>query len=296
MIDDAVPRDLPLDPPLDLGLSPAVDRGRPEWFDTIDWRAVTRHEVEPESLVALRYMSLVEGQTPGYLLHAMMSRIVRADPDATDFLSAWAHQEMWHSIALHAFRDLCAGREVSTRHQETATERRSVNAWERWGWLGSLVADATMARTFAAVYGTIGTMNELTARHAYASLRDKTTHPVLATLVDLLMREEAQHAAWYQRFAAEQLERSKAAQWATRQLLTRRPTIVGEGFRGRADADRLIVYLHEGTRGEIAPAVDAAVARLPGLEGIQPMQLRIEQALDATGARPRTGLAPAPAH
>lgn len=267
--------------PLDLGLSPAVDRGRPTWFDTIEWRSVADHPVEPETLVALRYMSLVEGHTPGYLLHAMMSRIVRDDPDATDFLSAWAHQEMWHAIALHAFRDLSTGRDVSTRHAETAKERRDAGMWERWGWLGSLAADTLVARTFAAVYGTIGTMNELTARHAYASLRDKTTHPVLKLLVDILMREEAQHAAWYQRFATDHLEGDKVAQWVTRQLLTRRPTIVGEGYRGRADADRLIVHLHEGTRGEIAPAVDVAIGRLPGLDGITPMQLRIAQALRA---------------
>ncbi len=264
--------------PLDLGLSTAVDRGRPTWFDAIEWTAVADHPVEPEALVALRYMSLVEGHTPGYLMHALMSRIVRADPDATDFLSAWAHQEMWHAIALHAFRDLALGNAVSTRHVETAGERRAASAWERWGWLGSLAADTAMASTFASVYGTIGTMNELTARHAYASLRARTSHPVLQQIVEVLMREEAQHAAWYQRFATRHLDGNGMAQWVTRQVLTRRPSIVGEGFRGRADADRLILYLHEGTRGEIAGAVDVAVARLPGLAGVTPMRTRIEQA------------------
>jgi hypothetical protein len=48
--------------PLELGRSPAVDRGRPAWFDTIEWRGVTAHAVEPETLVALRYMSLVEAR------------------------------------------------------------------------------------------------------------------------------------------------------------------------------------------------------------------------------------------
>ena len=268
--------------PLDLGLAPAVDRGRPGWFDTIDWRAVTAHDIEPVSLVALRYTSLVEGQTPGYLLHALMSRIVRRDPAATDFLSAWAHQEMWHAIALHAFRDLCAGRDVSTRHAETAAERRAASVWERVGWLGSLAGDAVMARSFAAVYATIGTMNELSALHGYASLRDRTTHPVLVELLEPILREEAQHAAWYQRFAAEQLGASRTAQWVTRQVLTRRPTIVGEGFRGRADADRLIAYLHEGTRGELAATIDVTIAKLPGLGGVRPMALRVDQAKHPT--------------
>jgi hypothetical protein len=60
--------------------------------------------------------------------------------------------------------------------------------------------------------------------------------------------------------------------------------IVGENFAGSA-GDRVILYLFRDERGrELADKIDAQVASLPGVTGVQPRRRRLEQALKAARA------------
>jgi hypothetical protein len=62
--------------------------------------------------------------------------------------------------------------------------------------------------------------------------------------------------------------------------------IVGENFAGSYGADRVILYLFRDERGrDLADKIDAAVAGLPGLDGVRPMRRRLEQALKSASTR-----------
>jgi hypothetical protein len=126
----------------------------------------------------------------------------------------------------------------------------------------------------------MGYRNEVMTLRGYGSLLTKVgDHPVLDPLLRHLMTDEGHHARFYRRIATSYLESNPRARRAARIAMNRWWGIVGENFAGSDGADRVILYLFRDARGrELADKVDAQVASLPGLAGVQPMRRRLEQA------------------
>lgn len=269
----------------DLGVPPAVEMAKPEWFDELPWHRCAERELDPDAIAALEYMDAIEGHVcAGYLHLALASPANRATTERTDFAAGWGIQENWHGIALHRFLDEYRGISVSTRARTQDARRAELSFAERHSQVIAGAAGSLAPEVYPAVYAAMGYRNEVMTLRGYGSLRSKVNvpdpHPVLDPLLRHLMRDEAQHAHFYRRVAEHYLGSNPRARRATRRAMQRWWGIVGENFAGAEGADRIIRYLFRDERGrDLADKIDADVASLPGLGGVRPMRRRLEEAL-----------------
>lgn len=274
----------------DLGLPPALVQAQPAWFADIPWHRSADRVLSEEMIATLEYMDLIEGHVcAGYLHLALASPSVRASTERTDFAAGWGVQENWHGIALHRFLDGYRGIRVSTRARIQDDRRARLSFTARHAHLLAGGAGSIAPDVYPAVYACLGYRNEVMTLRGYGSLLSKVNatgiHPVLDPLLRHLMVDEGHHARFYRKIAAGYLASNPRARAAARMVMNRWWGIVGENFAGSEGADRVILYLFRDERGrELADKIDAQVASLPGLEGVQPMRRRLEQAL-STAAR-----------
>ena len=194
----------------------------------------------------------------------------------TSALPLGAQAGIEHVLLSHAHLDHTVGLAFlvdNTQSAQTATGRTV-----------SVTAASIAPELYPAVYACVGYRNEVMTLKGYGSLLSKVNvpepHPVLDPLLRNLMSEEGHHARFYRRIAEGYLRSSPRARRAARLAMNKWWGIVGENFAGSEGADRVILYLFRDERGrELADKVDAAVASLPGLEGVRPMRRRLEQAL-----------------
>ncbi len=275
----------------DLGLPPAMIQAKPSWFDDIPWHRCAELELTDDQVATLEYMDLVEGHVcAGYLHLALASPRVRAKTETTDFAAGWGVQENWHGIALHRFLDEYRGIRVSTRARTQDERRDKLSLTDRHGHLFAGAAGSIARDLYPAVYACLGYRNEVMTLRGYGSLLTKVNipdpHPVLDPLLRHLMADEGHHARFYRRIATGYLAASSRARRAARMVMNRWWGIVGENFAGSDGADRVILYLFRDERDrDLVDKVDAQVASLPGLEGVQPMRRRLEQALRNAAVR-----------
>lgn len=269
----------------DLRLHSAMLQAMPRWFAEIPWHRSAERELCDDAIATIEYMDLIEGHVcAGYLHLALASPAVRATTDSTDFAAGWGTQENWHGIALHRFLDEYRGIQVSTRAPIQDRRRAQLSLSARHAHLLAGAAASIAPELYPAVYACVGYRNEVMTLKGYGSLLSKVNtsepHPVLDPLLRNLMSEEGHHARFYRRIAERYLESNAKARRAARLAMNRWWGIVGENFAGSDGADRVILYLFRDERGrDLADKIDAAVASLPGLDGVRPMRRRLEQAL-----------------
>lgn len=269
----------------DLRLHSVMLQAQPEWFTNIPWHRSADRPLSDDAIATIEYMDLIEGHVcAGYLHLALASPTVRATTESTDFAAGWGIQENWHGIALHRFLDEYRGIKVSTRAPVQDQRRAQISFTARHAHLVAGAAASIAPELYPAVYACIGYRNEVMTLKGYGSLLSKVNvpypHPVLDPLLRGLMAEEGHHAKFYRRIAERYLDSNPRARRAARLAMTRWWGIVGENFAGSEGADRVILYLFQDQRGrDLADKIDAAVASLPGLEGVRPMRRRLEQAL-----------------
>lgn len=269
----------------DLRLHSVMLQAQPEWFTNIPWHRSADRPLSDDAIATIEYMDLIEGHVcAGYLHLALASPTVRATTESTDFAAGWGIQENWHGIALHRFLDEYRGIKVSTRAPVQDQRRAQISFTARHAHLVAGAAASIAPELYPAVYACIGYRNEVMTLKGYGSLLSKVSvpdpHPVLDPLLRGLMAEEGHHAKFYRRIAERYLDSNPRVRRAARLAMTRWWGIVGENFAGSEGADRVILYLFQDQRGrDLADKIDAAVASLPGLEGVRPMRRRLEQAL-----------------
>lgn len=269
----------------DLGVPPAVEMAKPDWFDDIPWHRCDERELDPDAIAALEYMDTIEGHVcAGYLHLALASPANRATTERTDFAAGWGIQENWHGIALHRFLDEYRGISVSTRARTQDARRADLSFAERHSQVIAGAAGSLAPEVYPAVYAAMGYRNEVMTLRGYGSLRSKVNiphpHPVLDPLLRHLMRDEAQHARFYRKVATHHLGSNPRARHATRRAMRHWWGIVGENFAGTDGADRIILFLFRDEQDRnLVDKIDAEVASLPGLDGVRPMRRRLEEAL-----------------
>ena len=268
-------------------MSFSIDRYKEESrkLDTtgVRWDEVRRHPLSKGDLYCLHYMMDIENHVPLYMSHLMVTRACM-DPILTAFLAMWNYEELWHGENL--------GRMLTEYGIEFDAAQRIGDIRANLGFSNTVSLFTTMAgswvlKDFAAVYLTIGAINELSTATAYAALMRKSGHPVLQDLLARIQKDERRHFAFYYNSAKEWLTGNQGAQRVDRFLVDRVWVPVGQGVKTQEQVDALALYLFDDAEGEAALlAIDDKIGRLPGLGGIRLMSRALVDARERVAANP----------
>ena len=247
------------------------------------WAEVPKHRLGKGDLFCLHYMMDIENHVPLYLSHLMVTRACM-DPILTSFLACWNYEELWHGENLGRFLNLYG---IEFDPQARIADIRANLSVQNVISILTTMTSSWLLKDFAAVYLTIGAINELTTLTAYGALTRKSGHPVLGDLLARIIKDERRHFAFYFNSAKEWLSDNPNAQRIDRFLLERVWVPVGKGVKNQEEVDALALYLFDDEQGEEdVLRVDEKIRKLPGLEGI-PL---LSNAL--AGARARVGRDP----
>ena len=252
----------------------------------VAWDDVTRYPLSKGDLFCLHYMMDIENHVPLYLSHLMVTRACM-DPILTTFLACWNYEELWHGENLSRFLNLYG---IEFDNAERIGAIRAGLGFQNTVSLFSTMAGSWVLKDFAAVYLTIGAINELSTLTGYAALARKSRHPVLADLLARIQKDERRHFAFYYNSAKEWLAGNETAQRVDRFMLNRVWVPVGQGVKTQEEVDALALYLFDDDEGEAAlDRLDERIGKLPGLAGIELMSRALRSARERRRADPEWG-------
>ncbi len=222
-----------------------------------EWSTAGESALDDEEIFQLGYAAQVEWGTEGTFASLDTSN----DPVISRFLRVWLDQEVVHAELL--VRVLAEqGHPVRPAHR-SASQRRAARRGRRINQLARRV----LGDDFTALHMAWGAVNELTTLRFYGLIRQRTASPLLRTILRDVMAQEALHYAFYHHSAVELLRGNPRGQrvvgWALRHLWSP----VGVGLRSQSDADRLVLGLLA-DEPEVVERIDAAIATIPGLAGL----------------------------
>ncbi len=268
-------------------MSFSIDRYKEESrkLDTsgVRWGEIASHPLAKGDLYCLHYMMDIENHVPLYLSHLMVTRACM-DPILTAFLAMWNYEELWHGENL--------GRFLNEYGIEFDTAERIGDIRARLGAANTVSLFSTMAgswvlKDFAAIYLTIGAINELSTATGYGALARRSGHPVLQDLLGRIQKDERRHFAFYYNSAREWLAGKPAAQRIDRFMLNRVWVPVGQGVKTQEEVDALALYLFDDPEGEQALlGIDEKIGKLPGLDGVRLMSKALVEARERARRRP----------
>ncbi len=240
--------------------------GDPLSLTRYDWREASLDPLSIEERYQLTYATQVEWATEGTFASLDIAR----DPIVKRFIRVWLEQERAHAQILGRLLDECAA-PVSPLH----TSQRQRFAAQR-GRLVNALAVRAIGDDFYAVHMSWGAINELTTLRFYSLIRERTQHRLLREILRDLIKQEAQHFAFYYTSAQERLVDNPRGQRLVRWVLGHLWTPVGVGLRTREDVDRNTEQLFVGEPAEVAQ-IDAVIGRIPGLADLNLMRRNIER-------------------
>ena len=230
--------------------------------DDLDWDAVGRNELHPETLAVLVYMRDVEGFTPSYLEGLGGHRATAADPVVSRFLATWEAEETEHARAIDRYLELyAAARGVTIAPQqaprsEPGLAERLLVALSRP--LGAVVTATHMAW---------GATNELLTLNGYRLLAARNECPILTDLLGRIAAQESRHYSFYYLEAEWRMGSNRLVRAVVRRLLRRAwtPVGVGDGYKRPDEFDRVLRHLTSSpTSAATVSRMDSRIGRLPG--------------------------------
>ncbi len=249
---------------------------RPESFD---W-SEPGPRLDDESLFCLAYMLDVEANTI-VDMRQLLATTIADDPGISAFLSCWLYEEFSHSRTLTKLLET-QGVRVDDSHTIELRRRTS-------GDLLALKSARVVSRWtnhFPAVHMAWGAINELTAVFAYQSLMERASHPMVTRVLSQIVKDERRHFSFYFNQARIRLQARAGRFWANLALRTFWEP-VGATLRGDPDTRRIHRHLFaEQTGPRSLAALDATIARLPGLEWFNLLSRYGDQVM-AEQVRPR---------
>jgi hypothetical protein len=222
-----------------------------------DWRLARLDPLTDDEVFQLSYAAQVEWGTEGTFASLDISK----DPVVKRFLRTWLDQEIAHGQLLSR-----VVAEQGTRVEPLHRTRRQRFAAQRGKWTNTLARRA-IGDDFFGVHMAWGAINELTTLRFYGVVRRTTGHRLLRDILRDVMAQEAQHYTFYRTVAIRQLEGNPRGQRIVRWVLDHLWSPVGVGLHSREDADRVMRSLFASRDDEVAQ-IDAALAKIPGLEGL----------------------------
>lgn len=255
-------------------------------WDDLDLSAFSRQPLGEEVLGCLRYMHDVEFHTACYLRDLLVTP-AHADPEVTAFLAMWAYEEYWHGEALAAVLEV---------HGDTAGASRVATLRAGLGWRDRLrplvmtLAGWADGSRLVALQMAWGMLNESLTQAGYQLLAERAEHPVLAELLERIVRQEALHLGFYSSQARARLEGDGATQRFVRRWLSRLWQPVGSGLMPPAETEALYGYLLKGSgAAERCRRMDRRLASLPGLAGLDLVTKALGKYLEPAGSAPQAG-------
>ncbi len=248
-----------------VSLSKAVDT------HDLDWDALAHVGVTDEEARILRYMADVENHTIINLRDLLAGHSAR-DTELLFFLACWVYEETQHGFTIDRILAVCghpADKRRYTKIVAAPSFRESLEAF-----LSRAAAAATPH--FAATHMIWGALNEMTAALAYTALARFTKNAELGKLLQRLAKDERRHQSYYYHQAQRRLAASAVARRIARFALERFWHPVGLDI-GDAETFGLIAAMlfdNEWGRDEFA-AIDRAIAKLPGMQGLNLVTARI---------------------
>lgn len=227
----------------------------------IEWEAVANYPMATEEIRCLTYMMDIESHTIMYLRDLLNTQAV-VDPDISAFLACWVYEESYHGRAIERFL-ACVGSPVE--HDRVSAVRKG-SAWKSTLDLVGTFVVSRLSRHFTGAYLTWGAINELTAMEGYRLLARRTGNPILAEILQRIIKDEARHFAFYYSQAEARLA-ERGAQRLTGFLLRRFWGPVGSSIKPQSDVAFLSNYLFDGESGRRSvDHIERTIRRLPGLE------------------------------
>ncbi len=245
----------------------------------VEWDRVREHPLTPSEARCLAYMMDIESHTVIFLRDLLATRAAN-EPDVTAFLSCWAYEELWHGEAFSRFLGE-AGYELGpdgervfgdspfpSRYARNSRIRELLGGKGTWSHVGSMVG-SMLVKDFVAVHMAWGAANELSTLQSYHRIIARTEHPVLAQLLQAIIKDERRHFAFYRSQARLRLSRSPNARKVVRWALQHVWAIVGTGVRPQAETDHAVLTLFGDADGlAAAKEMDRTMSELPGLHGL----------------------------
>jgi hypothetical protein len=238
-----------------------VARSRAVDLSTIDWGAVPRHPVSPDTIRTLRYMQDIESHTIIYARSLLATRAID-DPEVATFLACWLYEETFHGLAIARFLQ-AAGQPVGERARPRGSE-----SFPQWLEARMIALLSRVWPDFCTVHMTWGAINELTTLTGYRRLMAIEAHPVLRDLLERIALDESRHFFFYYRQAERRMQ-SRAAARVARLIVDRFWAPVGSGVQPNAELIFMARYLFGDDEGQAAARrVDDTIRRLPGFDGV----------------------------
>jgi hypothetical protein len=278
---------------IDFDLDKYLRASRKVDLTGLPWDRIKEFPLPVEEARVLAYMMDIETHTVIFLRDLLATRAA-FEPDVTAFLSCWVYEELWHGEAFSRFLGE-AGYQVGGDSERVWSEapypsRLARNTWIRRkvgakGYVSHLatLASAAVFRDFVAVHMTWGAVNELSTLQSYHRLIARTKHPILADLLERIIKDERRHFAFYRAQARLRLGRSSQARTVTRWALEHLWAPVGTGVRPQHETDFTVkTVFGDDTGMTLAEEMDGTIGELPGLAGIAIYRRALQEAVART--------------
>jgi len=258
-----------------LDIDAYAERSKPLDLACVDWAAVPRHRLAPETIRVLRYMQDIESHTIVYERELAKTRAID-EPEITTFLACWLFEETSHGRALARFLEVAG-------HRPVVRARSRTTLVERLEWAATGLVARAWPR-FVAVHMTWGAINELSTLTGYQRLLEVEPHPVLRDLLAGIVRDEARHFAFYFKQAERRLALPGTARVA-RFLVDRFWGPVGTGVAPAAETRFVATHLFGGADGrDAARRIDATIRRLPGFADVDLVEAWVDRHVEPVDA------------
>jgi hypothetical protein len=257
-----------------------------EFISSIPWNDVKRHYFDERFVPVLLYMRDVETLTDMY--HREMLRTPTGkDPHISKFMERWGVEEITHGEVLNRFLNEL-GYETDEKWQ--AQVRRNVTrAYHANMYLISLLTKL-VGRKFTATHMTFGAIHEMSTTQGYRRLMQLADHPVLARILEAVVREESAHTHFYWSVAKLELKKNEFARRIARFVIDHFWTPVGQGSLAKNRTQYLVATLFGGDEGlgVVDKAVTRRIEKLPGFADLTAINETVKQITEASGMYPQT--------
>jgi len=250
-----------------------------EFIDSIPWREVPDHALNPAFIPVLFYMRDVEYFTDIY--HKEMLRTPTGkDPVILKFMDRWSVEELQHAELLNRFlaeADLPTGEKWQDEARAKIPWRYTIeNYFMDW-------FTRPFGRHFHGVHMVWGAINEITTLQGYRRLADLAGHPILKTLLTAIMQEESIHSNFYWSIARLKLNQAKFSRDLARFIVGKFWTPVGQGAKPEHETNYVMAALFRGSSGldHFRRTVSNRIEGLPGFDGFQAITERVAPILQA---------------
>ncbi|MGK9146468.1 hypothetical protein KXS11_02415 [Plantibacter flavus] len=234
----------------------------------IDVEAFAATPLSAETVALLRALSDIERATMQYLRGVLVTP-THKDARVTAFLITWAYEKYWITDTLDTVLKANGTPRITGRTKNLRSRFRGFR--DRFAPIGQAVVANVLGEDIIAWHMTIGTVDDLITRAAYASVREREPHPALDRLIDEILETKARHLVFFEAQARDRLATSPRAQGITRRRIRSAVWPTGSDAHGPQQTARFAALVFRSTATWSDPAVtaiDASIDALPGQSGL----------------------------